>query len=271
MRTVLTLVFVFAATDTVALAQPRGNSGFRPQMQPPCRALAQPRANSGVCRYHDGCHPAPRACHNWPTYLGPDYYCDFAIRDDTLFGQPAQVDSTAGYNLLASLARMNEMEMQRLAVENQRERAENQLRLRKMKSELRDAEYQKRKALLREQNAARPHAAQPASVVSPSGAIAWPIFLRDDNYSDYRAKVKELFQQKARTGHVSAADRQQITQTTEKILAELKDNIQNIQPQDYVAVKTFLRGLLTELRKQPSPNNRLCAGGLVVRAESVGE
>jgi hypothetical protein len=188
------------------------------------------------------------------------------------YGQAAMADSAGRYNYLSSLADMNELQRQRLANENERQHAEDRLRLRKMQAELREVEKQKRMDLIQEQNAAGPRAAPSVNVVSPiSDAIDWPTWLQNENYSHYRAQVTQLFQQKARTGQVPAADRQQIEQMTAEILAELKTDIRNIRPQDYVAVKRFARALLAELQDPPSPNDRPNAGGLMAQVKPAGE
>ena len=236
MKTLLNLVFVFAATVSTALAQTRGNT---PASRPVVNASyprpawhPEPYARSG------GHHPTWPVFHNWFNYVGPDYCYAAAPQDGALGGQAALADFTGSYNFLASLALMNELEMQRLTIENQRQLAEDQLRLRKMQVEFREAENQKRMALIRQQNAAGPRAVPSVKVVSlPSGDIAWPTWLQDAKYSHYRNQVEELCQQKDRTGQVSAAGRHQVEQMTEEILEALKANIRNMRSQDYMAVK----------------------------------
>ena len=44
--------------------------------------------------------------------------------------------------------------------------------------------------------------------------------LQDNGYSDYRAQVGQVLQQKDRTGQVSAADRRQVGQMTDGILGD---------------------------------------------------
>ena len=53
---------------------------------------------------------------------------------------------------------------------------------------------------------------------------------------------------------------------TDGILEGLKADIRNMQPQDYVAVKSFARSLLAELQSPPSHNYRPHAGGLYAAA-----
>ena len=90
------------------------------------------------------------------------------------------------------------------------------------------------------------------SVVSPSGAVAWPKQLQNEEFDDYRAQVSQVFEQKARTGQIPAADRRELEQLIETMVEDLKADIRKLRPQDYVAVKSFARSLLAELQTQPS-------------------
>lgn len=94
--------------------------------------------------------------------------------------------------------------------------------------------------------------------------------MQKENYSDYRAKVDKVLQQKARTGQVSGADRQQIAEMTDQILEELKADVQNMRPQDYVAVKGFARQLLAELKSQSVRSDPANTGGMVADAKPAG-
>jgi hypothetical protein len=219
-----------------------------------------------------GYRPAPPVLQTGFNHAAPDG-CHIHSRHDGWLGRwYALVEPVGLSNYLTSLARMNDLQTERLAMENQRQNAEDQLQLRKRRAELREAENQKRVALIRQHNAARPHAARPASVVSPiSGDIAWPAFLQGDEFGEYRALANQLLQQRDRTGQIAAADGRQIERMTEKILEQLKAEIQNMRPQDYVAVKGFTRGLLAELRSRPLPDDRSRAGGLMVQAKPAGE
>ena len=236
MKTLRNLVFLFTATAGTALAQTRGTSG------------------TGWS--HNGYRPVAPAFQKGFNYVVLDYCCTAPRHENGFGGQAALMDSAARFNYLASLARMNDLQVQRLAMENQRQKAEDQLQLRKMRAELREAENQRRMALIRRQNAARPRAAQPANVAAAiAGTIAWPTFLQGEEFGDYRSLVSQVLRQRERTGRPSAADSRQITQMTAEILEELQADIQNMRPQDYVAVKSFAHGLLAELRSQPSSND----------------
>ncbi len=276
MKTLLTMLVMFAATATTALAGPHGNSVIpHPQTgHPPVPPVFQDSFNQAGSDHRQASAPQQRKRQGRKeAFLIVDDSQSATTPEEGMFcGQDSLANSAVIYNYLTWLAGMNELQVQQLALENQRQSAENQLRLRKTQVELRAAENQKRMARIREQNAARPRAVQSVNVVlSPSGAVAWPTLFQGENHSAYRARVNQLLQQRARTERVSDDDHREITQMTDRILAQLKADIQNVPPQDYVAAKSFARGLLTELRNQPSSKDRLGAGGLVAEARPAGE
>ncbi len=276
MKTLLNLVVILLATAGNAAARTPGNSApSRPQnAYTPAPRHVQPSFQRPGPGYQAA---ATRQAHKRPgqrpalvVVNGGGYVC--TQQEDTAYGQLDVVESAGGYNYRTSAVQANESRVQERAPENQEQNAEDKLQLRKTQAELREAESEKRMRVIRERNAARPRAAKPVSLIlQPSGAVAWPTFLQDEDYSAYRAQVSQLFQQKARTGRVSADGCQQIAQMTEQIQKDLKANIGNMRPQDYLNAKTFLSNLPAELQSQPSPNNRSDAGGLVAEAKPAGE
>ena len=95
--------------------------------------------------------------------------------------------------------------------------------------------------------------------------------MQEEDYSAYRAQVSQLFQQKARTGQVSADGCQQIAQMTDQIQKDLKANIGNMRPQDYLNAKAFLRNLLAELKSQSVASDPANTGGMVADAKPAGK
>jgi transcription initiation factor TFIIIB Brf1 subunit/transcription initiation factor TFIIB len=274
MKTLLNLITVLVTTTGIALAGSHGNSAT----SHPRNGCAPTHPNfQNSFNHANHRHASTHQAHRVPGQNAAFVIVDIGqnactVQEDTLYGQSAPMDPAGVDNYLTSLAHMNELQAQRLANENQRRNAESQLRLRKAQAELRAAEKEERMALARERNAARPRAVPSEKLVlSPSGTIAWPTFFQAENYSDYRTKVNQVLQEKALTSHVSDADRQQIAEMTDQILEELKANIQNIRPQDYVAAKSFARGLLAELQSQPSPNDRSRAGDVEAQTEPAGQ
>ena len=102
-----------------------------------------------------------------PVIVENDLQYSYTFQDEELSGDAFPMDSAVIYGSPAALARMNDVQMQPPAAENQLQQAENQIRLRKTQAEAREAENEKRMAWIRQQNAARSRRAQPVSVVSP--------------------------------------------------------------------------------------------------------
>ena len=244
MKTLLAIVVVFVAATNTAVAQNDWNSSAR-----------QP---------HYGYYPGKPVYQSWYLYDGSCYYHASTWQESILRGQAALLDASGRCNHLNSLARINELQVQRLDQENKSQFAESQLRLR----QIREAESRSRMALIRQQNAALPRA-QPAPITPMPDAAAWPKLLQDDELAGYRDQVNQILCEKARTGRVPAANYQQIQQMTETILADLQADIRNVRPQDYVAVKSFARNLLADLRSPRSPDDHSGARELPALAKSA--
>ena len=251
MKTLTNMVVILLATTGTALAQSRGSSAVR-------------HSPNGVRQIAPSC-PNSSNRHN------PSFHHVFVVQQGMLPGQDGPADST-GEVCIGLLARTNELQGQEVAGENQRPQVEKQAELQKAQAERRSAENQKRLAQIRERNAARPRAVQSVkAVVSSSGAVAWPKLLQGEQFADYRAQVSQVFQQRARTGQVSADDSRQIEQMTDRTLEDLKANIGNLRPQDYVVVKGFARSLLAELQSEPAADDPTRAGTLVAQAQPTAE
>ncbi len=220
MRTLLNLIVVLAATGGTGLAQTRGNSA--------------------ACRPCTGCCPAPLVFQNRFNPVGPGYPGSFTARpkpeSQARPGQRANLARAAGFN---STLRADTSVRPKGTVPETR-------------AELREAEKQQRLALIHQRNAARARPALLVDIVSPvsaSDGIAWPELLKGENFAGYRVRVSQVLEYKKLTGRMAVADAQQIKQMTGTILEELEADVQDIRPQDYVAVKTFARALLLELRR----------------------
>jgi hypothetical protein len=80
-----------------------------------------------------------------------------------------------------------------------------------------------------------------------TGAIAWPAIFRDDEYKEYRDALERLYGQRASAGYLTGSERGGLAQAIDAMQADLKMNIRNYVPQDYVQARSFLDGLRLEL------------------------
>jgi hypothetical protein len=80
-----------------------------------------------------------------------------------------------------------------------------------------------------------------------TGKIKWPFSLMSPKYENYRNQLDDLFEQRARHGgQISYRTYEQIKFTTKDFLKALREDIREMDPQDYLAAKRFVNALAHE-------------------------
>ena len=80
-----------------------------------------------------------------------------------------------------------------------------------------------------------------------TGKINWPFSLMSPKYEKYRDQLDDLFEQRARHGgQISYRTYEQIKFTTKDFLKALREDIREMDPQDYLAAKRFVNALAHE-------------------------
>ena len=84
-----------------------------------------------------------------------------------------------------------------------------------------------------------------ASQLDPvTGAIAWPVALRDDPFKPYRASTEKFFHTAvAKPESFSYDSYHDLQEASSDCLAELKSRIKDYRPDDYIQAKKFVEGL----------------------------
>ena len=84
-----------------------------------------------------------------------------------------------------------------------------------------------------------------ASQLDPvSGAIAWPVVLRDDPFKPYRASTEKFFHAAiANPESFSYDSYHHLQEAGSDCLAELKSRIKDYPPDDYIEAKKFVESL----------------------------
>jgi hypothetical protein len=164
----------------------------------------------------------------------------------------ADVVRSAGQaNLDNSEAAINYSEARKREIENQRLWTDTYFQMRKMNREYREAERGPRPTMedaVRYAQAGKPKRLSPSELDAVTGGVSWPILLRDDRYSQGRAELERLFAQRAASGTIGAQDYLKIRETTDAMLEQLKGQVRDVPPSDYVAARRFLESLAYESR-----------------------
>ena len=92
-----------------------------------------------------------------------------------------------------------------------------------------------------------PSRLSPSELDPLTGVITWPLILREDTYQESRDALEQLYQQRASMGSLTGTQRGEVQQAISTLQADLKQNLRNYVPQDYVQAKKFLEGLNLEL------------------------
>ena len=160
----------------------------------------------------------------------------------------SQVISAAGnYNLATSAAAMNMTHVQREEMNNQQQWVNTFYAMRAAGREGRAAE---RGPNLTAEQIARmardgaPTPLRPSQMEPVSGRLDWPGPLQDNRFESQRGEVDQLSAKRATYGGLDYTDQSEFREAIDSMFDELKSQIRQIPPQDYVVCRTFLRSLL---------------------------
>jgi hypothetical protein len=85
----------------------------------------------------------------------------------------------------------------------------------------------------------------PSQLDPATGKLSWPEVLTDDQYVTGRTKLDELFLLWAHTSTTTGLARD-IRETTDEMKSQLKNNIRQLRPDEYIAARKFLDALAYE-------------------------
>jgi len=100
--------------------------------------------------------------------------------------------------------------------------------------------------LVRYAQAGKPKPLSPSELDNITGNVHWPMLLQVDDYQDSRYELEKIFKSRARTGTLSPSDFMRIRQVTTSMLDQLKGNIRELPPQQYMIAMRFLESLAYE-------------------------
>jgi hypothetical protein len=102
--------------------------------------------------------------------------------------------------------------------------------------------------LVRLARSAAPRRLSPGELDAHTGRISWPIVLRADDFTVYRAELERLFAQRSSAAPLNSDDYLKTFRLIDAMTAELRDNITLMPQADYSAAKRFLGSLAQEAR-----------------------
>ncbi len=156
------------------------------------------------------------------------------------------VRSRGQANLSNSAAAINYSIARRSEIDNYRQGTEAYFDMRAANRRARAAERGPRATmedLVRYAHAGKPKPLSPSEVDTVTGAIRWPMLLQSDDFAADRAKLEEIFVQSASSGTIGRENYMKARDTTRAMLGDLKQQVREVPPEQYVIAKKFLQSL----------------------------
>ena len=185
-------------------------------------------------------------------YYGGDYpvYHSSTAAEGRLRGMGDLTRSAGQANLDNSAAAINYTTARSNQIENRNQWTNTYFSMRETNRQARAAERGPRPSmedLVRYAQAGKPKRLSPGEFDSVSGQIAWPMFLNTDKYAADRATLDQIFSTRASQGAIGPDDYTKARQTIDVMLGNLKKEIREIPPEQYMVAQKFLKSLNYEM------------------------
>lgn len=163
-----------------------------------------------------------------------------------LHGMASVISAAGDYNLATSAAAVNMTQAQRNAIQNRQQWTRAYFDLRETNREARAAERgpaPSMEQIARIAHQGVPEPLSPSQLDPVTGRIEWPGVLLDEPFEPQRAELERLFAHRVMYGGLSHTDYRRLHGAIGTMLAGLKEQVDEMPPMDYIACKTFLKGL----------------------------
>jgi hypothetical protein len=166
-------------------------------------------------------------------------------------GMAEAIRAQGEYNQ-ASAAAMKDYEAARSQyIENQKLWHETMIERRRLGEQAR-AERHAAERAARDRRQSSPGLPAPRTLTSAeydraSGKLDWPSVLTDKRFSAGRQQIEQLAKVRAETGDVGGVDAE-IYQAAKTMQTQLKGQVRNLPPNDYLEARKFLEGLMNDTR-----------------------
>lgn len=167
-------------------------------------------------------------------------------------GMAAQVRSAGMYNLLSSEAMINVEDARSKAMDNQVKFVNTYFEKRRLNKMYRDAERRPRGShedWVRYAQEAAPDELSASQLDKLQGIIEWPRALQGDKFAPYREKLEVLYKEHAEYGGgINSPAYADIQEVGREMQDALRQDAEQIEPEQYVYARRFLESLRYEAR-----------------------
>jgi hypothetical protein len=187
--------------------------------------------------------PSSHAQYGWP-YGG--YYASTA-GEGYAMGMAAMVQSAGMATLMTSKAAVNAQEAGSLYIDNTVKATQAYIDRQRMLGSY-QASLRKppptAEQLYRMSQMGLPKTLSARQLDPVTGAISWPVVLRDEPFDTYRETAQKFFQEAVANPQSFSYDSyNQFQQAGSECLADLKSRIKDYRPNDYIEAKKFVESL----------------------------
>jgi type II secretory pathway pseudopilin PulG len=155
-------------------------------------------------------------------------------------------------NLMNSAAAVNMTQAQRNEIQNRNLATNTYFQMRATNHAARQAESAPpptMEQLTRIAKEGVPKQLSPSQMDHVHGRLNWPGPLQQPVFDQHRRQIDELFEKRARYGGLDYADQTAVRHAVDAMTAQLKEQVNDIPPQEYVACKNFLQSTLYSATK----------------------
>ena len=181
---------------------------------------------------------------------GGGYHSSTAA-EGAMRGMGSLVRSQGQANLDNSAAAINYSAARRNEIENRKIATDTYFEMRQANKDYRAAERRPRpkmEDLVRYAQAGKPKRLSPSELDIVTGRINWPKLLLSDKFAAERGELEEAFSRRASESTSGVDGYTKIGEATKAMLAELKEQVRQVPPSDYMVAKRFLESLAYEAR-----------------------
>jgi hypothetical protein len=189
--------------------------------------------------------PAPstvNAYGGWPGYSGGAS----TAAGSALNGMASVISAQGDYNLATSAAAINLTQAQKQEIQNRQQWTNTYFDMRATNRAARAAERSPRPSmeqLARMAQQGVPKSLGPQQMDPVTGKLMWPTPLQQASFDSQREQLDQLFATRAKLGGLSYADQTAVRQTIDAMFSELKSQIRDLPPADYLASRNFLNSV----------------------------
>jgi hypothetical protein len=195
--------------------------------------------------------PAPSIINGYGGWSS--YYGGTTAAGSAMNGMASVISAKGNYNLSTSAAAINMTQAQKNEIQNRQQFTDTYFAMRATNRAARKAEEGTSPPTMEQiARMARDGAPKPftSSDMDPvTGKPYWPSLLQQDSFALRRAELEELLTKQATYGSLGFWDQMQARQTIESMVEDLKSQIKDVQSQDYIASKAFLRSMIYAISK----------------------